>query len=341
MSVERTQFGKLPTGESVTAYRLSRGNFSAVIIDYGAAVQSLFVPDRYGRPVDVVLGYKSAAEYECRPGNMGATVGRYANRIGGGSFLLNGRKYTLAKNAPPNHLHGGFCGFDRRMWHVTELGGESITLARLSPDGEEGYPGNLSVSVSYTLTGCGLKIEYRAETDADTPLSLTNHSYFNLNGGGTAMRHKLKIEADGFTENDENCLPTGKIIPVDGTPFDFRAEKPVGRDIDLNDPQLAAGHGYDNNFVLTSRSAATLYSTESGIELRITTDMPGLQLYTANFMEPVAGKYGEKLTPRCAVCLETQEFPDAPNRESFPPAILHAGEKYCRLTEWAFGIRRI
>lgn len=339
MSDNKFSFGTLADGTPVTAYRLRRGGIEAVVIDYGAALQALTVPDRSGRKVDVVLGYGSAAEYESRPGNMGATVGRYANRIARGEFELNGKKYTLARNAPPNHLHGGVRGFDRHMWRAAKLGDAAISLRRLSQDGEEGYPGNLTVEVCYTLTDCGLKIDYYAESDADTPLSLTNHSYFNLNGGGTAMSHELTINAQGFTENDESCLPTGRILPVAGTPFDFRAAKPVGRDIGGNDPQLAVGHGYDHNFALDSRNAAVLYAPESGIELSVITDMPGLQLYTANFMDPVAGKNGEAFTPRCAVCLETQEFPDAPNRDNFPPAILRAGEKYHRATEWRFRVK--
>ncbi len=339
MQADSFPFGALSTGEEATAYRLCRGDISAVVIDYGAALQSLIIPGRDGCSADVVLGYGSAAEYERYPGNMGATVGRYANRIGFGEFTLDGHRYLLARNSPPNHLHGGVKGFDRRMWRVVHRSAESLTFSRLSPDGEEGYPGDLRVEVSYTLTDRGLRMDYHAVTDAPTPISLTNHSYLNLSGGGSAMAHELKISADDFTENDENCLPTGRILPVDGTPFDFRTAKPIGRDIDMRDAQLAVGHGYDHNFALRSRDAAVLYSHESGIELSVTTDMPGLQLYTANFMDPVAGKYGESFTPRCAVCLETQEYPDAPNHENFPSAILRPGEEYHRMTEWTFRIR--
>lgn len=226
MFVDKFPFGALADGTAVTAFRISRGAMSAVLLDYGATLQSLVVPGRTGA-VDVVLGYESAGEYERREGNTGGTVGRYANRIGGGEFELNGRRYVLARNSGPNHLHGGLRGFDRRMWSA-EAGADHVRFSRLSPDGEEGYPGNLHVAVTYTLTECGLRIAYDAVSDADTVISLTNHSYFNLAGGGTALAHELRINAESFTENDENCLPTGRLIPVAGTPFDFRAAKPSG-----------------------------------------------------------------------------------------------------------------
>lgn len=337
MSVDKFPFGALADGTAVTAFRISRGAMSAVVLDYGATLQSLVVPGRTGA-VDIVLGYENAGEYERREGNTGGTVGRYANRIGGGEFELNGRRYVLARNSGPNHLHGGLRGFDRRMWSA-EAGDDYVRFSRLSPGGEEGYPGNLRVAVTYTLTRRGLLIAYDAVSDADTVISLTNHSYFNLAGGGTALAHELRINADSFTENDENCLPTGRLIPVAGTPFDFRAAKPVGRDIGADDAQLVIGHGYDHNFALSGRDAAELYSPESGVAMRITTDMPGVQLYTANFLERIPGKRGALMEPHGAVCLETQEFPDAVHHAGFPSPVLRAGEAYHRETELVFEVR--
>ena len=337
MSVDKFPFGALADGTEVMAFRISRGAMSAVLLDYGATLQSLVVPGRTGA-VDVVLGYESAGEYERREGNTGGTVGRYANRIGGGEFELNGRRYVLARNSGPNHLHGGLRGFDRRMWSA-EAGADHVRFSRLSPDGEEGYPGNLHVAVTYTLTERGLRIAYDAVSDADTVISLTNHSYFNLAGGGTALAHELRINAESFTENDENCLPTGRLIPVAGTPFDFRAAKPVGRDIGADDGQLAIGHGYDHNFALSGRDAAELYSPASGVAMNITTDMPGVQLYTANFLERIPGKLGALMEPHGAVCLETQEFPDAVHHADFPSPVLRAGAAYHRETELVFEVR--
>lgn len=337
MSVDKFPFGALADGTEVTAFRISRGAMSAVLLDYGATLQSLVVPGRTGA-VDVVLGYESAGEYERRAGNLGGTIGRYANRIGGGEFELNGRRYVLARNSGPNHLHGGLRGFDRRMWSA-EAGADHVRFSRLSPDGEEGYPGNLHVAVTYTLTEHGLRIAYDAVSDADTVISLTNHSYFNLAGGGTALAHELRINAESFTENDENCLPTGRLIPVAGTPFDFRAAKPVGRDIGADDGQLAIGHGYDHNFALSGRDAAELYSPESGVAMNITTDMPGVQLYTANFLERIPGKRGALMEPHGAVCLEAQEFPDAVHHADFPSPVLRAGAAYHRETELTFDVR--
>ena len=338
MSVDKFPFGTLADGTEVTAFRIRRGKMCAVVLDYGATLQTLIVSGRTGA-VDVVLGYESASEYERRAGNLGGTIGRYANRIGGGEFELNGRRYILARNSGPNHLHGGLRGFDRRMWSA-EVGDDHVRFSRLSPDGEEGYPGNLRAAVTYTLTERGLLISYDAVSDADTVISLTNHSYFNLAGSGTALAHELRINAVSFTENDENCLPTGRLIPVAGTPFDFRAAKPVGRDIGADNVQLAIGHGYDHNFALSGRDAAELYSPESGIAMQITTDMPGVQLYTANFLEHIPGKHGTLMEPHGAICLETQEFPDAVHHADFPSTVLHAGERYHRETELIFTLRQ-
>ncbi len=337
MSVSFSSFGSLQDGTPVTAARLenTRGS-AAVILDYGATVQSLVVPDACGVPVDVVLGYDTAGEYERGGCYFGATIGRVGNRIGGARFSLNGEIHTLEKNDGDNHLHGGVRGFDKRMWHMAEQDG-SIVCDRLSPDGEEGYPGNLSVRVTFTLTeDNALRIQYDAETDRDTPVSLTNHSYFNLNGGGSALEHRLQINAERFCENDESCLPTGKLLSVGGTPFDFRTEKKIGAEICADHIQLCRFGGYDHNYVLSGSRAALLTGDRSGICLTVETDLPGMQLYTANALTEHTGKKGRTMGPHGAVCLETQLFPNAMNCWGFPSPVLRAGKHMHSETVFAF-----
>ena len=309
------------------------------LIDYGAAVQALTVPDRQGKPMDVVLGYDSAAEYETNGGFLGATIGRMGNRIGGASFTLNGKVYPLAKNDGENHLHGGFCGFDRRMWQGEACGEDTVCFHRLSPDGEEGYPGNLQVQVAFTLADHTLTIRYDADTDADTVVSLTNHSYFNLNGGGTVLDHYLQLSAERFTENDSACLPTGKLLPVAGSAFDFRTPKTIGLDIDCGEEQLIRGGGYDHNFVLTGASpAAVLWSEASGIRMTMHTDLPGVQFYSGNSLLARQGKDGAHYDVRFAACLETQLFPNALRCYGFPSPILRAGQHLHTETAYAFDV---
>ena len=332
-------FGTTQDQKPVTAYRLKNANgATATLLNYGATLQSLCIPNALGGYTDVVLGYDDLASYENSDGYLGATVGRVANRIGGASFSLNGRLYCLAANDGPNHLHGGLRGFDKHIWKAETFSG-GVTFSRLSPDGEEGYPGNLQVRVTYTLSeNNALSITYEAETDRDTPVNLTNHSYFNLNGGDTALNHILQLKAERFTENDAASLPTGRFLPVEDTPFDFRRPKSIGRDIEVNHPQLKNGHGYDHNFVLSSQHAATLCSEVSGIRMDLTTDLPGLQLYTANFLTSRPGKGGALLDRRFAVCLETQLFPNAFACYGFPSPILRAGRKLCTHTIYRFGL---
>lgn len=340
MSVATFSFGHLADGRAVTAWRIESGGFSATLLDYGAAVQSLCVPKKDGGCVDVVLGYDTAAEYERNGGFLGATIGRVGNRIGGASFPLGGKVYQLEKNNGEHHLHGGSEGFDRRLWHGESPDAQSVRFSRLSPAGEAGYPGNLTVSVTFTLADGALRIRYDAETDADTPVNLTNHSYFNLNGGGTATGHLLFLAAERFTENDATCLPTGKILSVaENAPFDFRREKPIGRDLGAEDVQLRNGGGYDHNFILTgARDAAVLTGDKSGIRMTMRTDMPGVQLYSANNLDPRPGKGGAPYGYRDAVCLETQLFPNAMNCYGFPSPILHRGEHLHSETVYAFGV---
>lgn len=342
MSLTTVPFGRLSDGADVTAFCLENSaGASITLLDYGATVQSLCVPARSGGTVDVVLGYDSAGEYETNDGYLGATIGRVGNRIGGAAFSLNGVTYPLAKNDGRNHLHGGVRGFDRRMWSIeTETERNQLICSRLSPDGEEGYPGNLRVRVAFTLTeNNALRIAYDANTDRDTLVNLTNHSYFNLNGGGSVLDHRLQVYAERFCENDADCLPTGRLFETDGTPFDFRAGKQIGADIGKDDEQLRRGGGYDHNFCLSGKRAAVLYSETTGIELTVDTDMPGMQVYSANALTERLGKGDVLMRPRSAVCLETQLFPNAMNCWGFPSPVLRAGMHLHSETIYSFRIR--
>lgn len=334
-------FGYTKEGTAVTAYRLEnkRGAY-AVILDYGCTVQELSVPNVQGGLTDVVLGYDTVLEYEKNDAYLGAAIGRVANRIGKSEFTLKGKSYKLAQNDGENHLHGGIKGFDKYIWEAHE-DGSRLTLTRLSSDGEENYPGNLRVCISYELTEENeLRITYDAETDADTVVNLTNHSYFNLSGKGTALEHSLQIFADEFTENDAACLPTGKLLKTAGTPFDFSQPKSVGRDIGLDDTQLRNGNGYDHNFVLSDKAelkkAAVLFCPETGIRMTTFTTLPGMQLYSGNWLTQRRGKGGNTIDRRYAVCLETQVFPNALALPHFPSPILKKDEHYHTVTIYRF-----
>ena len=269
MTTKSRHFGYTAQGQAVTAYTLENSSgMRAVIIDYGATLQSLQVRNRQGGLTDVVLGFDDMAGYEGQDAYLGATIGRMANRVGGAAFSLGGHRYPLFANDGANHLHGGRRGFDKYVWQA-ETGEDFVRFSRLSPDGEEGYPGNLQVSVTYRLTGDNaLCIHYEALSDRDTIVSLTNHSYFNLNGGGSVLEQQLQINAQRYSELGAGVLPTGKALPVAGSPFDFRALKPIGQDIEAEHPQLALGSGYDHNFILSGPVAAIARSRETGIELQ-------------------------------------------------------------------------
>lgn len=337
--IEKQSFGKTARGESVTLFEIITPELTARVLDYGATVQALLVTDKDGKPVDVVLGHDTIEGYETHDGYLGACVGRVANRIGGAEFTLNGKTYPLAKNDGQNHLHGGLRGFDKYVWDAEVLE-DGVKFSRVSKDLEEGYPGNLAVSVTYRVQNSALSITYDAKSDLDTLCNLTNHSYFNLNGGGSALSHVLQINADRFLENSAECMPTGKLLRVAGTPFDFRAPKPVGQDIGAMDQQLQNCEGYDHNFCLPDTGslteAAVLSSPESGITMKTLTTMPGMQLYTANFLGPWAGKGGAIYDRRGAVCLETQFYPNAMRCEGFRKPILKAGEAYHQVTVYEF-----
>ncbi len=336
---------------SVREYTLrNSGGMEVRLTNYGATVTAIRVPDRHGKSGDVVLGYNSLEGYVNavdRP-YFGAIVGRYGNRIAKGAFPLDGKTYTLARNNGENHLHGGNMGFDKVIWDARVLGPRSIRFSRISRDGEEGYPGNLSVQITYTLENDNaLRIDYRATTDKATPVNLTNHTYFNLAGEGapTILDHELEIAANAFTPVDKGLIPTGEIRRVAGTPFDFRKAKPIGRDIGKSDRQLTYGLGYDHNWVLDkSRGAlalaATVYEPRSGRVLEVFTKEPGLQFYCGNFLDGrLRGKSGKPYLHRSGLCLETQHFPDSPNHPGFPSTILRPGETYTTTTVYKFSAK--
>lgn len=336
-------FGTLSDGREVIQYIVQNGQAAVSVLNLGGIVQSLLVPDRGGKMVDVALGYDSAAGCEEFRGNyFGALIGRFGNRIGGAAFTLNGKEYPLFANDGPNHLHGGKDGFNWKLWEVEPVGENALSLHLLSPDGEEGYPGNLSVNVTYTLDGTALAIDYEAHTDADTVLNLTNHTYFNLagEGNGTIEDHLLQVNADAFTAVDVNGLTIEKVIPVKGTPFDFTAAKPIGQDIGADDEQLHNGGGYDHNFVLEPSSdltkAAVVTCPRTGIRMQVLTTQPGVQLYTGNAITPQTGKQGHPYGKRSGFCLETQHFPNSMACTSFASPILRKGETYSQKTVYAF-----
>ncbi|MBQ8303647.1 MAG: galactose mutarotase [Clostridia bacterium] len=337
MSITKRQFGFTRDGREVTCFIIASGNLKAEILDYGVTIRSLFVPDKNGKSVDVVLGYDTVQEYEENDGYLGATIGRVGNRIRKGKFTLNGENYTLAVNNGPNHLHGGLKGFDKAVWKADEKE-NSIVFSHFSPDGDEGYPGNLSVTVTVTLEENGISLDYAAETDKDTVINLTNHSYFNLNGKGDVLEHTLKLNADKFNVGDSDCLPTGEIASVFGTVMDFTKEKTIGFGIDSSEPCVKLSGGYDSNFILSGSPAAVLKSEESGIEMTVLTTEPGVQVYSANFLTPRKGKNGAKYTYRNALCLETQHFPDSIHHPEWPTCILKKGEKFESKTTYCFNV---
>lgn len=353
MSLSSMLFGSTPDGTAVRRFVLANKHGIEVgIITYGAAIASLKVPDRNGRLDDIVTGFDSLDKYLERSRYFGATVGRYANRIANGRFTLDGQVFTLATNNGRNHLHGGRRGFDKVVWSATPFerdGTVGVTLGYLSRDGEEGYPGAVNVTVTYTLTAADeLRIEYAATTDKPTPINLTNHSYFNLAGDGSRdiLDHILTIDADSYTPVDDTLIPTGEIVAVADTPFDFRQPGRIGARIDDQAEQLRRGRGYDHNFVLRGRPgvlrhAARVEERSSGRILDIATTEPGLQFYSGNQLDgSVVGKSGHVYGPRTSLCLETQHFPDSPNRPDFPSTILRPGERFASTTVLTFGASR-
>ena len=337
-------------GQNTALYILKNGHAQAAVTNYGARLVSLIVPDKNGIATDVVVGYDNIGNYLHQPDTyFGAIVGRYGNRIAKGHFKLNGKEYTLATNDGPNTLHGGRKGFDAGVWTGRQLSDRSVELHYLSTDGEEGYPGNLQVTVTYTLSDSNtLRIDYAATTDKATVLNLTNHAYFNLNGqgSGTINDHMLQLNADRYTPVDSTLIPTGRIEPVAGTPFDFRQPTAIGSRIGADNQQLKYGKGYDHNFVLNASKgdslnwAARVQGDKSGIVMTASTDQPGVQFYGGNFMKgsnPIKG--GKKDEYRSAFCLETQHYPDSPNEPSFPSTELKPGQTYKSTTTYSFAVK--
>ncbi len=336
-------FGITKNGEQAHLYELKNHNqMSVTVTDYGASIVSIFVPDKDGQMVDVVLGYENVSGYEAGTCFFGAAVGRVANRIGGGKFELNGRTYELAGNDNGNNLHSGYAFSNQRLWEVKEQTENSITFLWHSPDGDQGYPGEVDVEVCYTVTDDQeLAICYSGVPSADTLLNMTNHSYFNLagHGSGDVLSQEVTICADVFTRADAQSIPTGELVPVEGTPMDFRVPKAIGKDIEEDYEALVFGNGYDHNWVLNGsgmRKAASMYSKETGIGMEVYTDLPGMQFYTANFVEREQGKEGAVYEKRSAACFETQYFPDAINKDSFIKPIVRAGEEYHTETVYRF-----
>jgi aldose 1-epimerase len=321
-------------------------------ITYGAIIVSIKIPDRNGRLGDVVVGHDNLEGYLTRSRFFGAVVGRYGNRIANGRFVLDGKTYQLAQNNGPNHLHGGTRGFDKVVWNgeiVKEARGASVRFTRTSPDGEENYPGNLAARITYILTGKNeLIIEYQATTDKPTHVNLTQHSYFNLagDGSGDVLQHRLTLNANRYTPVDATQIPTGEIAPVEGTPFDFRKEMPIGARIDGDHPQLKIGSGYDHNFVLTRNGNdleqfARVVDPTSGRTLTVATTEPGVQFYSGNKLDgSITGKSGHIYRTRTGFCLETQHFPDSPNKPAFPSTILRPGQEYRSTTVFSFGVEK-
>jgi len=338
-------------GKPVALYTLANDTgFTVQITDYGARVVSILAPDRNGRMADVAVGCESIGRYldEGEARFSGPVVGRFANRIAEGRFTLDGTEYRLPQNDNGQSLHGGVKGLDSRVWTVDSLSAGALAMHYVSPDGEEGYPGELTVRVTYTVTDDNaLKIEYAATTDRPTVVNLSNHTLFNLGGEGSGpiLGHELWIAADATTPVDSVLIPTGRIARVDGTPFDFRTPTPIGARIEADDEQLRNGHGYDHNWVLGDftgavRLVASLYDPASGRKMEILTDQPGLQFYSGNFFsDGSCGKFGRRIGYRGAAALETQHFPDSPNRPEFPATTLRPGETYTHTCIYRFGVQ--
>ncbi|MEJ1237637.1 aldose epimerase family protein [Chryseolinea sp. T2] len=351
-SISETSFGTLPDGTPLKLFKLRNASgMEADITNYGGIITSIRTADRNGKFEDVVLGYDSLAGYLKAPSFFGALVGRYGNRIAKGKFKLDGKTYTLVQNNGKNHLHGGKVGFDKVVWAPVASStpdSASLKLTYLSKDMEEGYPGNLQVTVTYTLTNDNeLKIYYEATTDKPTVVNLTNHSYFNLTGNTkrNILGHTLQLNASKFVPVDDGLIPTGEIKPVKGTPFDFTQPAVIGARINDNDAQIKIGRGYDHCYVFDKplgsyAHIATLSDSTSGRQMDVFTSEPGTQLYSGNFLDgSVTGKFNTVYAQRYAVCLETQHFPDSPNKPEFPSVVLKPGEVYKTRTTYQFSAK--
>ncbi len=349
--VEKTLYGKLADGSEVYLFTLRNAAGAVVkIINYGATVTEILVPDKNGKFEDVVFGYDSLQGYVNDKSFFGVIVGRYGNRINKGQFELDKKKYQLTINDGENHLHGGEKGFFKALWDaviVEDTAGPSVAMTYVSPDGEEGYPGTVTMKVTYTLTNDnGLRIVYEGTTDKPTILNPTHHSYFNLSGSFTTpiLDHLLMIDADAITEIDNRLIPTGKFLPVENTPFDFRTPKKIGERINDNHQQILYGKGYDHNWVLNNytkevRKVVEVYEEKSGRVLEVWTDQPGIQFYSGNFLNGMLRGKGVAYQHRTAFCLEPQCYPDSPNHPNFPSTVLRPGETYRQTTIYKFAVK--
>ena len=350
--ISQQTFGKTQDGTAVDIFTLTNSNGVEVrAITYGGIIVSLRTPDKNGKLDDIVLGFDTLDSYLGKHPYFGAIIGRYGNRIGNAKFTLDGVEYKLAANNGPNSLHGGLKGFDKAVWKAQSLEndqGVGVVFTHTSPDSEEGYPGNLAAKVTYTLTNQNeLIFDYEATTDKPTPVNLTQHTYFNLAGAGKGdvLGHEVLLNADSFTPVDSNLIPTGEIRKVAGTPFDFTKPTAVGARINQDDEQLKLAGGYDHDFVINRRGeepslAARVYEPTSGRVLEVSTTQPGVQLYTGNFLDgTLTGKGGHVYQKRSGLCLETQHFPDSPNKPDFPSTILRPGETYRSRTIFKFSVR--
>lgn len=338
-------------GKKVSLYTLKNGFLTMQVTNYGGRVVSLWMPDFKGSYDDIVLGYDNIDRYINNKGEryLGAVVGRCANRIGGGSFTLDGKKYELYKNAGENTLHGGEFGVDRIVWDVKSVTDNAIILHTVLPDGMDGFPGNLDITMTYTLTPDNeFRVDYLATTDAPTVCNLSHHSFFNLKGegNGSIFDHLLRINGKLITVVDKNLVPTGRLISVKDTPMDFMQSKAIGKDFNVYHPQMANGNGYDFNWVLNKPIgemgfAASVLEPESGRVMEVFTDQPGMQFYSGNFFDgKTMGKYGKPLRTHESFALETQMFPDSPNQENFPSVVLRPGEEYHHTCIYRFGVKK-
>lgn len=349
--VTQKPFGTLADGGKATLFTLTNSKGMRVeITNYGATVTSIYAPDRKGNLGDIALGFETLDDYVKKSPYIGSTIGRYGNRIAKGQFSIDGKKYQVAVNNSPNHLHGGVRGFDKRIWKATpgkSKNGPTLDLVYFSPAGEESYPGNLNARVRYTLDNSNrLHIDYRAVTDAPTLYNPTNHAYFNLAGAGngTILNHKLQINARRYTPIDPTSIPFGNLATVVGTPFDFLTPHTIGERINANNTQLKNGQGYDHNFVLngkmgTMRRVARVTEPTTGRILTVSTTEPGIQLYSGNFLDNQVGKNGKTYEKRSGFCLETQHYPDSPNQPKFPTTVLRPGQTYTQHTIYGFSAR--
>lgn len=342
MSISKIKYGTLADGRDVYEYTLTNGNVTAQVINYGGIITKLITKDKNGNDTDVILGRANLEEYLDNDGYLNAAIGRFANRIAKCKFELNGNTYTVGQNDGNNSLHGGVVGFDKKLWDVEEIESENaIILSYTAADGEEGFPGNLDVKIKYSVTAeNGLKLEYWAVSDKDTVCNLTNHAYFNMNGykGGKIYGHMLQMNSSFFTPNTDECMPTGEVLSVKGTPFDFTTEKTMGEGINSEYAQVKMFGGFDHNFVLDGfgfRKVLTVKGDKTGITMEMLTNQPGVQIYTANMLKS-ANKGDYENGQHEGFCLETQVFPDCINFSHFPSATLKKGEEYYHVTEYRF-----